>query len=192
MATRKRRSPAQRRAFARMISRNPYHKRRSRRNPAPLLAANPRRRRVYRRRTVHHYRPARYAHRRRRRNPSNSDFIGSDPLDQGMMGIAAVVGTPTLMQLRHSTNLFPNTTGIYDAAAQAAVGVAAAYVVSKFLDKQTGQIVAMVAIGTGVASGDRRHPGRNAQRHERVRHARSGGSALQPSAPGPTRRACSP
>ena len=67
------------------------------------------------------------------------------------MGIAAVVGTPTLMQLA-STNLFPNTTGIYDAAAQTAVGIAAAYVVSKFLDQQTGQIVAMVAIGTGVAS----------------------------------------
>lgn len=149
MATRKRRSPAQRRAFARMISRNPYHRRRRRRNPPVTVLANPRRRRVSRR-VVHHNPIRRYAHRRRHRNPSEG-VIGSLMSMQGLMGIAAVVGTPTLMTYGMSA-LFPSTTGIYNAAGQAVIGVAAAYVVGKFLDKQTGTIVGMVALGTALAS----------------------------------------
>lgn len=148
MATRKRRSPAQRRAFARMISRNPYHRRRRRRNPSALspVMFNPRRvthRRRVRRNPVRHY-----AYRRRHRNPGS--FLSTLMSTEGLMGVAAVVATPTLMEYA-STNLFPSVTGMYDALAQTGVGLALSWVVYKFLDKQVGQVVGLVAVGTGVA-----------------------------------------
>jgi hypothetical protein len=129
-----------------MISHNP-HRRRRRRNPG-LMAANPRRA-VHRRRLRRN--PARrYAFHRRRRNPGGGDFFGSLMSTQGLLGVAAVVATPTIMDYA-STNLFPSTTGIYDAAAQGAVGLAVAWAVHKFLDKQVGQVVGLVAVGTAVA-----------------------------------------
>lgn len=148
MATRKRRSPAQRRAFARMISRNPYHRRRRRRNPPVTVLANPRRRRVSRR-VVHHNPIRRYAHRRRHRNPSNSIF-GDLMSIQGLLGIGAVVGTPTLASYV-MTEMFPTTTGIYNAAGQGIVGLALAWVAGKFFNKELGTVVGMVAVGQAIA-----------------------------------------
>lgn len=147
--TRKRRSPAQMRAFRKMVSRNPYRHRRRRRNPGiPALVANPRRHRLVRRRRlarnpVHHYRRM-----RRRRNPG---LLSGMITKQSLFGIAAVVGTPTLMELAAS-QFFPNTTGLYSYGLQALVGLGLAWGVSKFVDKEVGQIVGMVAVGTAVAS----------------------------------------
>jgi hypothetical protein len=134
-----------------MISRNPYHKRRRRRNPGSVMTlANSRRRRATSRRRVYHNPVRRYAHHRRRRNPSDS-FLGSLLSIEGLIGISAVIGTPTLMSFT-MTSLFPTTTGIYNAAGQAGIGLAAAWLAGKMINKQAGQIVAMVAVGQALAS----------------------------------------
>ncbi len=143
---RKHRSAAQKAAFRRMIAHNPH--RRRRRATSAHTVSNPRRRVVHRRR-VHN--PVRnYRHYRRHRNPSSGGFFGGMLGKSGLLLLGAVVATPTLMAEAQSL-IFPNATGYYQAGIQGAVGVAAGYLVYRFLDQQTGRVVAAIGMGTAVA-----------------------------------------
>jgi len=137
----RRRSAAQKRAFAKMISRNPRRKRR-RVNTNPVRHVT-RRRRVTRN-PVRHYRRM-----RRHRNPGGG-FLGSLFDKQGLMLLGAVVATPTIMAEGQSL-LFPNATGYYQAGIQGAIGVGLGWAAYKFLDRQVGAMVAAMGIGTAVA-----------------------------------------
>lgn len=141
----KRRSPAQRAATKRMLlARNPRRRRKV------AVHRNPRR--LVRRRRVTN--PTSFRRMRRRRNPSRIGGGGSffkSMLDkQGLMLLAAVVATPTIMAEGQSM-LFPNATGYYQAGIQGAIGVGLGWAAWKFLDKQVGHVVALIGVGTAVA-----------------------------------------
>jgi hypothetical protein len=137
----KRRSPAQRAAFKKMISRNPKQRRKVHTNPVRHATKRQRVRRN----------PAPFRHRRRHRNPSEGaglfSFIVSK---EGLMMAAAVATTPTAMALAQEY-ILPTATGYYAAGLQAAVGLAAAWLTYKYVSKPTGQMVGLVALGTAAA-----------------------------------------
>jgi hypothetical protein len=137
----RRRSPAQKRAFAKMIARNPKRRRR-------VVHANPVRH-VSRRRTIRRN-PAPFRHRRRHRNPSGDGFLGNLFDTKGLMLLGAVVATPTIMAEGQSM-IAPGATGYFSAGIQGAIGVGLGWVAYKFLDKQVGTMVAAIGVGTAVA-----------------------------------------
>lgn len=141
----KRRSPAQRAATARMLAANGRHKTRRRRNPAP----------IHHRRATAHRRirrnPRVMRHYRRRRNPSTDTGLFSFMVSKnGLMMAAAVATTPTAMALAQEY-IAPSATGYYSAAIQGAIGLAAAWLTYKYVSKEVGQMVGLVAVGTAVA-----------------------------------------
>lgn len=133
---RKRRSPAQKAATRRMLAANRRHK-----NPS----APKRRRRV-----VRH--ASRKVYTRRRRNPS----VGSGSLmnellsKEGMLMVAAVVGTPTLTELA-VTYIMPTASGTTRSVVKAALGAGIAYGVYRYVSKKAGVIVALVSVGSAVS-----------------------------------------
>jgi hypothetical protein len=130
----KRRSPAQKAAFARMLAGRKRHH-----NPAPK-----RRRRVHRNPT----------HRKvytRRRNPSTGGGLMGELLSKdGLMMIAAVVGTPTLTELAVSY-LMPTASGTTRSLVKAGLGAGIAYGVYRFVSKKAGLIVALVSVGSAAS-----------------------------------------
>ena len=132
----KRRSAAQKAAFSRMLAGRKRH-----RNPAPK-----RRRRVTR--NPSHSRKV-YS---RRRNPSHgSGSLMNELLSKdGMMMIAAVVGTPTLTELAVSY-LMPTASGTTRSLVKAGLGAGIAYGVYRFVSKKAGVIVALVSVGSAVS-----------------------------------------
>jgi len=137
----RRRSPAQKRAFHRMISANPRRRRRR------TVHANPVRH-VTRRRTVRRN-PVSYHHRRRHRNPGNG-FLGELFDKSGLMMVGAVMATPVIMSEGQSM-IFPLATGYYQAGIQGAIGLGLGWAAYKFVDKQIGAICAAIGIGTALA-----------------------------------------
>jgi hypothetical protein len=137
------RSPAQRRAFAKMISHNPHRKRRRR------YASNPAPRRAVRRRR---YNPAPLRHYRRRRNPSGGggDMFKELMSADGAIMIAAIAGWPTVGGLVMNQFL-PSMTGYTKYATQAGIGVGLGWLIHRFAHKQAGKMVALTALGNGVA-----------------------------------------
>jgi hypothetical protein len=143
----KRRSPAQRAATARMLmARNPRRRRRV------AVHSNPRRRVVHRRRVANPVRQ--FRNYRRHRNPSGgggrSGFFGSMLNKEGLMLLAAVVATPEIIA-QGQTMLAPNATGYYASGIKAVLGVGLGWAAWKYLDKQVGHVVALIGVGTAVA-----------------------------------------
>ena len=132
---RKHRSPAQKAATRRMLAANRRHK-----NPS----APKRRRRVVRHASRKVY--------TRRRNPS----VGSGSLvnellsKEGMLMVAAVVGTPTLTELA-VTYIMPTASGTTRSVVKAALGAGIAYGVYRYVSKKAGVIVALVSVGSAVS-----------------------------------------
>ena len=138
----RRRSAAQVAATRRMLAANRRH-----RNPSSRKATT--RRRVRRN-------PSSVSYRRRiRRNPStvgsNKGLLGELMSKDGLMMIAAVMGTPTLTTLA-AQYLLPNTlTGTTRTAAKAAIGLGLGWAVHKYVNKKAGMIVALVSAGSAAA-----------------------------------------
>lgn len=131
----KRRSAAQKAATRRMLAarrhRNPttHSKRARRRNPAHS-------RKVYT---------------RRRRNPiAASGLMGELLSKEGLMMVAAVVGTPTLTELA-VTYVMPTATGTTRSLVKAGLGAAIAWGVYKYVSKKAGVVVGLVSIGSAVS-----------------------------------------
>ena len=133
----KRRSPAQMAAFRKMIAGRKRH-----RNPS---APHKRRRRVYSNPT----------HRKvysRRRNPSTGggSLVNELLSKDGLLMVAAVVGTPTLTELAVSY-LMPTASGTTRSLVKAGLGAGIAYGVYRFVSKKAGVIVALVSVGSAVS-----------------------------------------
>lgn len=130
----KHRSAAQKAATRRMLAarrhRNPttHSKRARRRNPAHS-------RKVY----------------TRRRNPiAASGLMGELLSKEGLMMVAAVVGTPTLTELA-VTYVMPTATGTTRSLVKAGLGAAIAWGVYKYVSKKAGVVVGLVSIGSAVS-----------------------------------------
>jgi hypothetical protein len=131
----KRRSAAQKAAFSRMLAGRKRH-----RNPAPKrrrrVTRNPSSRKVY----------------TRRRNPGTgagslmNELLSKD----GLMMIAAVVGTPTLTELAVSY-LMPTASGTTRSLVKAGLGLGIGYGVYRFVSKKAGVIVALVSVGSAAS-----------------------------------------
>lgn len=137
MAKRRTRTPAQRAATKRMLAARRH------RNPSPAP-------RTYRRRRVANPAPVAYR-RRRHRNPSSGGggIMGELMSKDGLMMIAAVVGTPTLTELA-AQYLMPTASGTTKSLVKAALGFGIGYGVYKFVNKKAGTVVALVAAGHAV------------------------------------------
>lgn len=138
----KRRSAAQKAATRKMLAANRRH-----RNPSPRKATS-------RRRVRRNPSPVSY-HRRRRvhRNPSVSGggSIFSELMSKdGLMMIAAVVGTPTITELAVSY-IMPNASGTTRTAVKAGLGLGIAWAVHKYVSKKAGLVVGLVTAGSAVA-----------------------------------------
>ena len=137
----KRRSPAQQRAFKRMISANPHRKRRRVHNPAPRRAVSRRR----------HHNPSPVHHRRRYRNPSGGpDMLKELMSTDGLIAVASIAAWPTVGGLV-MTQFFPTMSGYTKYATQAGIGIALGYLLHKFVHKEAGKMVALVSAGNGIA-----------------------------------------
>jgi len=141
----KRRSAAQVAATRRMLAANRRHK-----NPSPA-----RRRKATRRRTVHRAAPVSYRRRRVHRNPSvgsKGGMLGELMSKDGLMMIAAVAATPTLMELAAAYVLPKTLTGTTRIAAKTALGLGLGWAVHKYVSKKAGMVVALVSVGWAAAS----------------------------------------
>jgi hypothetical protein len=129
----KHRSAAQKAAFRKMIA--------ARRHKNPSAAPR-RRRRATASRKVY----------TRRRNPSTgggslmNELLSKD----GLMMVAAVVGTPTLTELAVSY-LMPTASGTTRSLVKAGLGAAIGYGVYKYVSKKAGLIVALVSVGSAAS-----------------------------------------
>jgi hypothetical protein len=134
------RSAAQKAATRRMLAANQH------RNPSPRRKAT--KRRTLRRNPS----PMRYA--RRRRNPSSTGGGGSlfSRLlsKEGLMMMGAVVITPTLTELLVGY-VMPTSTGYTRIAVKGMAGLALGYAAYKWLNKQVGLTISLVAAGTAGA-----------------------------------------
>lgn len=137
----KRRSAAQKAATRKMLAANRRH-----RNPSPRKAT--------RRRVRRNPSPVSYARRRRvHRNPSvaGGGSIFSELMSKdGLMMIAAVVGTPTITELAVSY-IMPNASGTTRTAVKAGLGLGIAWAVHKYVSKKAGLVVGLVTAGSAVA-----------------------------------------
>lgn len=130
----KHRSPAQKAAFRKMIA--------ARRHKNPSHAPARRRRRTTASRKVY----------TRRRNPSSgggslmNELLSKD----GLMMVAAVVGTPTLTELAVSY-LMPTASGTTRSLVKAGLGLGIGYGVYRFVSKKAGVIVALVSVGSAAS-----------------------------------------
>jgi hypothetical protein len=130
----RRRSAAQKAAFKKMIAARRHH------NPG-----------TKRRRSVRRY-SAPVRRRRIHRNPSTggSGIFGELMSKDGLMMIAAVVGTPTLVEIA-AGYLMPTATGITRTAIKGAIGLGLGYAVYRFVNKKAGMVVALVAAGSAIS-----------------------------------------
>jgi hypothetical protein len=113
-------------------SRKATSRRRVRRNPAPVS---------YRRRI--------------RRNPSTGggSMLNELMSKDGLMMVAAVIGTPTITTLAAAYLLPTSLQGnnVQSTAAKAAIGLGLGWAVHKYVNKKAGMIVALVSAGSAVA-----------------------------------------
>ena len=132
----KRRSAAQKAAFSRMLAGRRRHK-----NPAPAK----------RRRRVHRNPSSRKVYTRRRNPSTGAGSLMNELLSKdGLMMIAAVVGTPTLTELAVSY-LMPSASGTTRSLVKAGLGAGIAYGVYRFVSKKAGLIVALVSVGSAAS-----------------------------------------
>ena len=132
----KRRSAAQKAAFSRMLAGRRRHK-----NPAPAK----------RRRRVHRNPSSRKVYTRRRNPSTGAGSLMNELLSKdGLMMIAAVVGTPTLTELAVSY-LMPTASGTTRSLVKAGLGAGIAYGVYRFVSKKAGLIVALVSVGSAAS-----------------------------------------
>jgi len=128
------RSPAQKAAFRKMLS--------ARRHKNP---SSPKRRR----RAVHRN-PSRKLY-TRHRNPSTGSSLVSELMSKdGLLMVAAVVGTPTLTELAVQYAM-PTASGTTRSLVKAGLGLGIAYGVHRFVSKKAGMIVGLVAVGSAVS-----------------------------------------
>ena len=133
---RKHRSPAQRAATRRMIASRRRHK-----NPTVVHSKRARRRNPSHSRKVY----------TRRRNPMNASGLMGELLSkEGLMMVAAVVGTPTLTELAVGY-VMPTATGTTRSLVKAGLGAAIAWGVYKYVSKKAGVVVGLVSIGSAVS-----------------------------------------
>jgi len=132
------RSAAQKAATRRMLAAN----RSLHRNPS-------RKRKVSRRRTVHSN-PVSYRRRRTHRNPSRSGggggLLNELMSKDGLMMVAAIVGTPTVLELAVSY-VMPNSSGMTRTIVKAGLGVGIAWAVYKYLNRKAGVVVGLASVG---------------------------------------------
>lgn len=134
---RKHRSPAQKAATRRMIA----SRRRRHKNPTVVHAKRARRRNPSHGRKVY----------TRRRNPiTSSGLMGELLSKEGLMMVAAVVGTPTLTELAVGY-VMPTATGTTRSLVKAGLGAAIAWGVYKYVSKKAGVVVGLVSIGSAVS-----------------------------------------
>ena len=132
----KHRSPAQKAAFRKMIA--------ARRHKNPSHAPARRRRRV-------HANPSRRVYSRRRNPSSGGGSLMNELLSKdGLLMVAAVVGTPTLTELAVSY-VMPTASGTTRSFVKAGLGAAIAYGVYKYVSKKAGLIVALVSVGSAAS-----------------------------------------
>lgn len=133
---RKHRSPAQKAATSRMIASRKRHK-----NPTVVHSKRARRRNPSHSRKVY----------TRRRNPiTSSGLMGELLSKEGLMMVAAVVGTPTLTELAVGY-VMPTATGTTRSLVKAGLGAAIAWGVYKYVSKKAGVVVGLVSIGSAVS-----------------------------------------
>ena len=150
MAKKRHRSAAQKAATVRMLAANKRRKRSTSHNPAP-------RRAVRRRRAATKHNPVRY-HRTRRRVSHNPRLFGGGGIlgelisKEGLLMVAGAFAAPMVADYVQET-IMPSATGWTKVAVKAAVVVAGAYAIDRFL-KMRKAALAFGVTGAAVVASD--------------------------------------